>query len=713
MSTAELEMELERRGEDTYAVRLRFSHPKDISDVRLMGGATHMIRLKAASLRSQENDPRKYGAALCGALFQTDPLKDAFRDARLAADGPLRLRLLVGPSAPELMALRWETLWDPDPQADEALLAGQKIIFSRYLASMSGILEWRPISPRPQAKPLRALVAVACPSDLSQRHPALPPIIYEDELAAARAAMASQKTGADIEVVPCRGSMSALKKALMTAPDILYLVVHGLFHKKESWLLMEDDAEGDREAGALARTPGSDLVKLIRKLDTPPRLAVLLSCQSAGTGTTGDGGVLAALGPKLAEAGLPAVVAMQGDISVPTAERLMPVFFQKLLEHAQVDQALSEARWVVSDRPDWWMPVLFSRLKSGRLWYKAGFSQSGNLDKLDALYDHVKRGKCTAILGPGLTEALLGGRDELALRWARAHGFPLSPHQRSDFAAVNEFLATFYDGGRPYQVLKETIEEEAQAQGQELDEQEVKHKTIDKLLTNLWHKTAGGRPDDPHRILARQNIPIFITTNPDNLLFEALIKEKKHPTSRFFPWSEDLLLEEEDLDDASMTLEVDVEHPLVYHLYGRLDDEFSLVLTEDDHFDFLMGISENRDLIPVKVRDALVHSSLMFLGFTSQDWEFRLLLRSLMSQKSRSLQRLQADPRRWKREQRRQERFVHIAAQMEPSEDQLLEPGRAKRYLEKYFGRDRIDIYWGPLTSFLGELDRLGGATRS
>ena len=41
-----------------------------------------------------------------------------------------------------------------------------------------------------------------------------------------------------------------------------------------------------------------------------------------------------------------------------------------------------------------------------------------------------------------------------------------------------------------------------------------------------------------------------------------------------------------------------VERPLVYHVFGQLDVPESLVITEDDYDDFLVGITENRALIP-------------------------------------------------------------------------------------------------------------------
>jgi hypothetical protein len=50
-------------------------------------------------------------SSITGELFAAPALQAAFLKARAAADShdiPLRLRLFVGPSAPELHTLRWE-----------------------------------------------------------------------------------------------------------------------------------------------------------------------------------------------------------------------------------------------------------------------------------------------------------------------------------------------------------------------------------------------------------------------------------------------------------------------------------------------------------------------------------------------------------------------------------------------------------------------------
>ena len=50
------------------------------------------------------------------------------------------------------------------------------------------------------------------------------------------------------------------------------------------------------------------------------------------------------------------------------------------------------------------------------------------------------------------------------------------------------------------------------------------------------------------------------------------------------------------------------EQPLVYHLFGRLDVEDSLVITEDHYFDYLIGAARNSDSIPAVVRERLAET---------------------------------------------------------------------------------------------------------
>ena len=70
----------------------------------------------------------------------------------------------------------------------------------------------------------------------------------------------------------------------------------------------------------------------------------------------------------LAAAGVPAIVAMKGKITMETVEQAMPVFFRERARTGWIDQAMTTARGEVRDRSNAWMLALFSRLTPGRIW---------------------------------------------------------------------------------------------------------------------------------------------------------------------------------------------------------------------------------------------------------------------------------------------------------------------------------------------------------
>jgi hypothetical protein len=113
-----------------------------------------------------------------------------------------------------------------------------------------------------------------------------------------------------------------------------------------------------------------------------------------------------------------------------------------------------------------------------------------------------------------------------------------------------------------------------------------------------------------------------------------------------------------------------------------------LVFAEDRYFDYLIGVTLNKSLIPSAVRAALNSTSLLFLGFQMDDWEFRTFFRFLMAQEGRELLKF----------------YSHAAAQIEPEEDRILDIQRARKYLEEYFQVENISIYWGSSGEFLNAL---------
>ena len=682
---ADLEIGLHRRDADSYAVELRFSQPESDADVRLVPSGPAAVQLDVDRLGALAQDVAAYRRLLSESLFADPAVRTAFNEARSAAqalDVPLRLRLFIGPSAPELHGLRWETLGDPRDGA--SLLTDERVLLSRYLSS----LDWRPVRLRPQAD-LSALVVIASPAGLGSNEPGgwpqFAPLDVPSELEQATSGL----SGIRVTALASKGSatLNGLAASLRDNYDILYLVCHGALSRGEPRLWLED------ESGNVAVVAGSDLVTRLRELQQRPRLVVLASCQSAGSGGDGSGGdegALAALGPRLAEAGIPAVLAMQGSVSVQTAAEFMPVFFRELRRDGQIDRAMAVARGAVRERPDSWMPVLFMRLKSGRIWYVPGFGDDRQgFERWPALLRSIRQGHCTPILGGGLTESLLGSPREIARRWAETYHFPMAPHNRENLPQVAQYLAVNQAPSFPRDELKEYLRQEVlRRHGGDLPE-ELRAASLDQLLEAVGRRRRERDPAEPHRVLAQLPFPIYITTNLDNLLDKALADAGKEPRVELCRWNE-WVEQLPSIYDQEPNYRPDVRCPLVYDLFGRTREPDSLVLTEDDYFDYLIGVTSNKDLIPGVVRRALADTALLFLGFQMDDWNFRVLFRSLMGQEGRG----------------RRSGYAHVAVQIDPEEGRILEPERARRYLEGYFQGAKISIYWGSAEDFVKELWR-------
>lgn len=353
---AELEIDLRRRNEQEYSVEFRFNPPEGDAEVRLLRDKLGTVTADSlAELRALESDANAYGAALGKALFRDPLVAVAFVQARSAAQGAdaiLRVRLLLDPGAPELNAIRWELLRD---LGGDRLFTGEQILFSRYLSS----LDWRPARLQPHTQ-LKALVAIANPSNLENYAPgggALAAVDVAGELERARKAL----DGISVTHLE-RATLNGIASALREGYDILYLVCHGAMIEGEPRVWLEnDDGKADVASGA-------NVVDRFRELSERPRLVVLASCQSAGTSRGSRDSSMAALGPRLAEAGVPAVLAMQGNLSMETEALFMPSFFRELLRYGQIDRAVALARGAVRHRPDYWVPLLYMRLRSGRLW---------------------------------------------------------------------------------------------------------------------------------------------------------------------------------------------------------------------------------------------------------------------------------------------------------------------------------------------------------
>lgn len=719
-SPAELYLTLTHSADEQYWVELRFNQPDAQSDIPPQRGPA---QFNFAELRKAARSPKAYGALLTQAIFTDPALQSYFKEARAICQNSgvdLRLRLLVDRSAPELHSLRWETLHDP--QDGTFLSKDQNLLFSRYLYSS----DWSQIELRSRGD-LKALVLVANPNELSRQGglrlstgPAsvqsLAPVDVSGELARALAALsgvtqvevlARPPAGTDL---PTNARLSGpatfrlLTESLQLGCDILYLVCHGALlpdnpdeenSPRRPYILLEKDD------GGMERVEGDRLVEFLDNLpaNTRPRLAVLASCQSAGLTATPDSGqasstdegALAALGPRLAEAGLPAVIAMQDNVQMETVRQFMPHFFKALLDHGRVDQAMAAARRLVENQPDWWSPALFIRLRGGRLWYTASFAASSPSEYNDlwqSMKTNIEMGRTVPILGFGLLEFLAGTQREIARRWANAYQFPLEARHVDSLPEVAQYLSTRMGFLFPRDQFILQIQEGLRARYKSILPPGAEYMRASELISAVGRLRRNQDEKNPYNVLACLPFSIYITANPDNLLEDALLDNQRTPIRRYSYWNKTLITPEAIQQEAA-ALNPTPLNPLVYHLFGCLDQPESMVLSEDDFFEYMMWV--NNLSAQLRIPDLLVRAyrekSLLFLGFSMNDWSFRLLYRSILNTERQAARAL----------------VKSVAVQFQPG-DLNLRPERARQFLEQYFPGDKFNIYYGSAEDFLREL---------
>src|SRR5262245_39998372 len=160
--------------------------------------------------------------------------------------------------------------------------------------------------------------------------------------------------------------------------------------------------------------------------------------------------------------------------------------------------------------------------------------------------------------------------------------------------------------------------------------------SLDQMVAAVGKRQRELDPDEPHLVLARLRLPLYVTASPDSELADALAEVGAKPEVEFSRWKEDLTDYETypSIYDTQKDYRPTVERPLVYHLFGVLKHPDSLVLTEDNFFDYLMWVSRT-DAIPRAVTAAWSRDALLFLGLRMDDWSFRVLFRSILNEERR------------------------------------------------------------------------------
>jgi hypothetical protein len=277
----------------------------------------------------------------------------------------------------QLHKVYWEKICHP--HTGYPLATDGRIIFSRFLSSASG----RTVR-LASRQAVRAVAAVAAPEDATAW--SLSSLNAHEHLTAAQTALASVNL-TQLGGPTARTTHAALLASLHAGVDLLYLVAHGGVRRADQ--LSGEVADGvsvdqslaclflEADDGCTHPLAVEQLARDLATVPVLPRLAVLISCQSASPA------VATSLATIFGEAGVPAVIAMQGDLTLATAQVFVQALLQALALDESIDAAVAAGRRaaLTAQCTDWWMPALFSRLSDGRLWHAEDVQVRNSLER--------------------------------------------------------------------------------------------------------------------------------------------------------------------------------------------------------------------------------------------------------------------------------------------------------------------------------------------
>lgn len=626
-------------------------------------------------------DPEEYARELTRSVFAVTEVREFLLTVANLADRdgmPLHVRLLLDPGAPgPYHVLRWESLQDPRDQKPIALQP--RMSMTRFVNAQG----WRRTRLRRRGD-LHALIIAADPepSTLAKFFPndrELKAIDVAEQVARAQDGLRDIPT--DVIAERGRANLPAIVRRLKGEGgvadryDIVYLISHGAQLAAGPVLYLED-AEGKATA-----VQGADFVDALAELDNLPTLVVLAACQSAGPDSTTMYASALALGPKLAAAGVPAVLAMHGNVTTNTVKLFMSAFFGRLRETGSLHEAVLRGRQAVGaeNRPDWWAPVLFTRLRSGRVWFEPGFRASRS-HRWPTFLQSIKNEYCTPIIGPRLSEGFMISRARAASGIAARWQVPVSMPNQYDLTKVSQYLMVNQDRRFPRIALAEFMSEYIQESGA-LSAGSASDSSVNGLISVMGQAARASNENDPYRLLAGLPFPAYFTTSWTNLLEDALEEAGRPPQVKSFDWNKGRV------DSRPIAVTADnPDNPVVFRLFGNFDDIDSIVLTEDDYFQYLTNWALSRRLLS-GVLKKLTNANLLLLGFGLDDWDFRVLFRSIQTMGGA----VQLDS------------LAHVAVQLNP-ESETFEPEVVQQYLEDYLGKSNFSIHWGTSAEFLKDL---------
>ena len=297
-----------------------------------------------------EQTVQNFGRALFNALF-TGEVRSRYEVSQLAAfqqGKGLRLKLRI--NSPEMAALPWEFLYDANKAEYLCLSSNTPIV--RYIELP------QPPQPLTVPPPLSILGMAVGPKDLAD-------LDIEREKQRVERAIESLRATNLVNLTWLAGqTWQHLLRAMRSGPwHIFHFIGHGGFdvNTDEGLIALTDDVG---QSVYLSATKLGRLLADHRSL----RLVVLNSCEGA-RGSSHD--IFSSTASILVRRGLPAVLAMQYEITDQAAIGFSRAFYEALADGTPVDMAVSEARKAISigigNTVEWGTPVLYMRSSDGVL----------------------------------------------------------------------------------------------------------------------------------------------------------------------------------------------------------------------------------------------------------------------------------------------------------------------------------------------------------
>lgn len=131
--------------------------------------------------------------------------------------------------------------------------------------------------------------------------------------------------------------------------------------------------------------------------------------------------------------------------------------------------------------------------------------------------------------------------------------------------------------------------------------------------------------------LAKLPVRVIVNTSPDDFIVRALHKAGKNPEIFTFNFQVNTGSDRNEQQNEVNFEALGMMRPLVFNLFGNTENYESMVITEEDQVTFVRNVLEGTSKIPEQVLNLLSpeESTYLFFGFNLENWQFRLLLKSM------------------------------------------------------------------------------------